>query len=58
MSPSKIDDLKRDLNQLTAPRGQKHPAPADDRGRDAEHLTRQPEPRAADKIGSGRWLGA
>jgi membrane protein len=37
MSPSKIDDLKRDLNQLTAQRGQKHTAPADDRGRDAEH---------------------
>ena len=25
MSPSKIDDLKRDLNQLTAPPGQNHP---------------------------------
>lgn len=37
MSPSKIDDLKRDLNQLTVPPGQKHPAPTDDRGRDAEH---------------------
>src|ERR1700733_8192973 len=37
MSPSKIDDLKRDLNQLTAQRGQKHTTPADDRGRDAEH---------------------
>ena len=37
MSPSKIDDLKRDLNQLTGPRGQKHAAPAGDRGRDAVH---------------------
>jgi membrane protein len=37
MSPLKIDDLKRDLNQLTAQRGQKHTTPADDRGRDAEH---------------------
>src|SRR3954453_8865875 len=42
MSPSKIDDLKRDLDQLTARRGQKAATPADDRGRDAEHPGRIP----------------
>jgi membrane protein len=42
MSPSKIDHLKRDLDQLTAPRGQKADTPADDRGRDAEHPGRIP----------------
>jgi hypothetical protein len=37
MSPSKIDDLKRDLDQLTDPQGQKGVVPANDRGREAEH---------------------
>jgi membrane protein len=37
MSPSKIDDLKRDLDQLTDPQGQKGAVPANDRGREAEH---------------------
>jgi membrane protein len=48
MSPSKIDDLKRDLDQLTDPQGQKGVVPAnDDRGREAEH---------PGKIPSAGWL--